>query len=166
MACLRDRRHRFVRVRVGIQGSAQGQTQARRHNQRRRRACRADVREAVGEGVVEVEHVAGGGCERRVCHHSLPDTAHRRGGPLSGAGARARQPVGERDRVCRLEAHSRVARITSDALTIAVTLAPSLSPSSSTASTVIEATSRWPATSTATFAIASPLRMSVTVPCS
>ena len=47
---------------------------------------------------------------------------------------------------------------------IAVTWLPSLRPSSWTASTVIEATSRWPATSSTTLAIASPWLMLLTVP--
>src|SRR5580704_2886449 len=49
---------------------------------------------------------------------------------------------------------------------IAVTWLPSLRPRSATASTVIDATSRWPATSRTTFAIASPLLMLVTLPAS
>src|ERR1700741_318787 len=49
---------------------------------------------------------------------------------------------------------------------IAVTSLPSLRPRSDTASTVIDATSRWPATSRTTLAIASPLLMLVTVPAS
>ena len=47
---------------------------------------------------------------------------------------------------------------------IAVTDLPSSSPSSRAASTVIEATSRWPLTSSWTFAIAAPSLTLVTVP--
>ena len=58
---------------------------------------------------------------------------------------------------------SRVARITSDALMIATTSVPSVSPSSCAASVVIEATSRWPPTSSATVVVAGPSVVSVTV---
>src|SRR2546423_7744641 len=59
---------------------------------------------------------------------------------------------------------SGVARRTSDALINATTSLPSRRPSSRTASTVIDATTRWPPTSSATLAIAAPSSMEVTVP--
>src|SRR5215210_2572264 len=54
----------------------------------------------------------------------------------------------------------------SEALIIAVTDVPSWRPSSRAASTVIEATSRWPLTSSSTLAIAAPSLMLVMVPVS
>src|SRR5262245_37331016 len=57
-----------------------------------------------------------------------------------------------------------VASITSDALITTITSALSVIPRSSTASTVIEETTRWPDTSSSTFAIACPRLIARTVP--
>src|SRR5580765_6829791 len=54
--------------------------------------------------------------------------------------------------------------MTSDALAMAVTDLPSSSPRSRAASTVIEATRRWPLTSISTLAMAAPPLTLVTVP--
>ena len=101
--------------------------------------------------------------ERRLASRMSGPVISRMTPPASAATSSQARPqrVGDRrsagGRGPRARTQSSTARMTSEALTTAVTADPSCSPSSCTASTVIEATRRWPPTSSATLAIASPL---------
>ena len=102
VTCRCERGHGFEPLRVGVQRLAEREPELRGHHQRRRRARRTDVSDAVGERVVVVEHVAGRGHERDLGGEIVAGRAHRPRCPLRRPRARAGEPVGEREPVCGL----------------------------------------------------------------
>ena len=78
---------------------SQRQPEVRGEHECRRRGGRADVGDAVGQRVVEVEHMTGGGDERDIRQEVGTARSDRARRAFPRSGARARQPVGERHAV-------------------------------------------------------------------
>lgn len=62
----------LVALGVGVERVLQRQPEVPGDHERRRRDGRADMGDTVGQGVVEVEHVTGGGGERDDAHEVSP----------------------------------------------------------------------------------------------
>jgi hypothetical protein len=112
-----DRGHRFVACRIGLKRRPERALQVGRQNQRRRRGGRAHVRDAVGKGVIEVEHMAGGAGKGNVAEQIVARGSHGTRSARVHTGARTGQPIGERHqisgvgvRVVRLDRAGAVAR--------------------------------------------------------
>ena len=99
MARLGERAHRLEAAGVGVEHVCDGSTQVCRQHEGGRGAGRAQVRDAVGEGVVEIQHVARGASERDLRQEILAGGPHGASRALLCTGVGAGEPVQESERI-------------------------------------------------------------------